>query len=417
MLPGPRILPETAATTAIAVADLNDDGREDLVLANGDGAPDHILLHDGVDGFVSSATFGDRDSRDVVIADFDADGRLDLAFAAVGPNPVYFNNGVGAYVPVEDLGNQASLGVDSADFDGDGWPDLVFANSDGDSTIYFNQAGNGFGSPLRLAVGRVTSVVAADLNGDARPDLAFGKVPGEIGDIPANPVLVNEGSGQFVLFAELGASPTADVLAHGINEDGFLDLLFVNTTGTHQVWRGQAGGFALAAEQIYEPNASSAVIDDIGNDGGMDVALGTSPGGGRLLLNDGFGRIGLGDAVAPVITLLGDAEFEIPAGTDYADPGFKAMDNIDGDISDNVVANSTVDSRIVGLYKVVYTVTDKAGNAADPVSRTVRVTPAEGGGGGGGGAVGPLSLLLMPGLWAVGRRRPRKGRPRDPNLL
>ena len=199
MRPEPRLLPVNAATRAFGVADINDDRREDLVLANGDGAPDHVLFNDGVDGFVSAATFGDRDSRDVVIADFDGDGRLDLAFAAVGPNPVYFDNGVGAYVPVEDLGEQASLGVDSADFDGDGWPDLVFANSDGDSTIYFNDGGNGFGSPLRLAVGRVTSVVAADLNGDGRPDLAFGKVPDEIGDVPANPVLVNEGSGQFAL--------------------------------------------------------------------------------------------------------------------------------------------------------------------------------------------------------------------------
>lgn len=417
MRPEPRLLPDNAATRAIGVADLNDDGREDLVLANGDGAPDHVLFNDGVDGFVSVATFGGRDSRDVVIADFDGDGRLDLAFAAVGPNPVYFDNGVGAYVPVEDLGERASLGVDSADFDGDGWPDLVYANSDGDSTIYFNDAGNGFGSPVRLAVGRVTNVVAADLNGDERPDLAFAKVPDEIGDVPANPVLINDGSGQFTLVESLGASPTLDVLARDMDDDGFIDLFFVNATGTHQTWRGRGSGFALADEQIYEPNATSAVIDDIGNDGGMDIALGTSPGGGRLLLNDSFGSIGMGDAVPPIITLLGEPEFEIPAGSDYDDPGFKAMDNIDGDISESVVAKSTVDSRIVGLYKVVYTVTDKAGNAADPVSRTVRVTPAEGGGGGGGGAFGPLSLMLVPGLWAVGRRRRRNARPDTPNSL
>ena len=87
-----------------------------------------------------------------------------------------------------------------------------------------------------------------------------------------------------------------------------------------------------------------------------------------------------------------------------------AFSAADGDISDSVVAKSTVDSRIVGLYKVVYTVKDKAGNAADPVSRTVRVTPAEGGGGGGGGAFGPLSLLFLPGLWVIHRRRSRRSR-------
>jgi hypothetical protein len=196
------------------------------------------------------------------------------------------------------------------------------------------------------------------------------------------------------------------VLAGDFDGDGITDLFFVNTTGTHQVWRGLGGGFELAAEQIYEPGALAGVTGDLGNDGGQDVVLAAAPkAGGLLYLNDGFGRLGLGDAVPPVIKLVGEPTVDLPAGDAFEDPGVSASDNIDGDISANVVATSTVDSRIVGTYKVVYTVSDAAGNAADPVTRTVRVQPAEGVGGGGGGATGPLGLALILAA-ALRRRRP-----------
>ena len=100
----------------------------------------------------------------------------------------------------------------------------------------------------------------------------------------------------------------------------------------------------------------------------------------------------------------------MPAGASFDDPGVIANDNIDGDISESVKATSTVDSRIVGSYKVVYTVTDNAGNAADPVSRTVRVTPAQGGGGGGGGPIDPGSLLLLMLIAILVRRNGRDRR-------
>jgi hypothetical protein len=184
-----------------------------------------------------------------------------------------------------------------------------------------------------------------------------------------------------------------------------MDLVFVNDTGTHQVWHGTATGFSLSAEQIAEPGAITGIVADLGNDGGLDLALSTGTSSGAdLFLNDGFGNIGLGDAVEPILTLRGQASVSVPAGSTYVDQGADASDNIDGDITDSIAVTNPVNSNLVGNYTVTYNVTDFAGNKAQPVTRTVNVTPAAGTGGGGGGLVGPWTLLILL-LAIAGRRR------------
>ena len=80
------------------------------------------------------------------------------------------------------------------------------------------------------------------------------------------------------------------------------------------------------------------------------------------------------DSLKPTITLNGPEMLEIEAGATFNDPGAKAMDNLDGDISGNVQAIvNPVDPNRIGIYTVAYTVKDNSGNQADPVSRTVRV--------------------------------------------
>jgi hypothetical protein len=314
-------------------------------------------------------------------------------------------------VLVNELGNSASLGVATADFNGDGWPDLVFANSGAPSRLYLNDGGSGFLPPVRFNIGSATSVAVIRADGNGSPDLVFGRVPDEFGDLPANPVLTNDGAGNFTLTESLGGAPTLDVLAGDVNGDGRDDLIFVNATGTHQVWRGTASGFRLNAEQIVAEGAVEGVAGDLGNDGGVDLALAEVPqSGGDLFLNDSFGKLGLGDAIPPTLELLGARSVEIEAGSTFDDPGVAAMDDIDGDISDQVVVDNPIENRVVGTYTVTYRVADFAGNEAEPVTRSVRVTPAAGSGGGGGGAAGAVELLLlMLMLIAAGRRQRRTG--------
>jgi len=87
------------------------------------------------------------------------------------------------------------------------------------------------------------------------------------------------------------------------------------------------------------------------------------------------------DTTAPVITIIGKDNIEIEVGSDYIDEGVNAFDTVDGDVTDNVITNITlngnkvskVDTNVLGTYLISYTVSDAEGNEADVVIRTVKV--------------------------------------------
>ncbi|MDX5321755.1 MAG: DUF5011 domain-containing protein, partial [Bacteroidota bacterium] len=78
------------------------------------------------------------------------------------------------------------------------------------------------------------------------------------------------------------------------------------------------------------------------------------------------------DGVAPVISLVG-TDVVIEVNATYTDQGASAFDNIEGDISSEIVVDNGVDLTQAGVYFVTYTVADKSGNQANPVSRKVTV--------------------------------------------
>ena len=79
------------------------------------------------------------------------------------------------------------------------------------------------------------------------------------------------------------------------------------------------------------------------------------------------------DSTPPVITLLGETAMTWECGTAFSDPGATASDDTDGDISANIAVTGTVDITSPGDYVLTYNVSDAAGNAAEPVTRTVTV--------------------------------------------
>lgn len=78
------------------------------------------------------------------------------------------------------------------------------------------------------------------------------------------------------------------------------------------------------------------------------------------------------DKVPPVLTLSGQKEITIKAGGEYSEPGYTAVDEEDGDLTDKVTVEGAVDRFSAGTYTVTYSVSDKYGNMSTD-TRTVTV--------------------------------------------
>ena len=76
------------------------------------------------------------------------------------------------------------------------------------------------------------------------------------------------------------------------------------------------------------------------------------------------------DMTLPVITLAGETNIQQILNTQWTDPGYNAADNIDGDITQNVIVNGTVNKDFAGTYIITYTVADNEGNETS-VQRSV----------------------------------------------
>lgn len=83
------------------------------------------------------------------------------------------------------------------------------------------------------------------------------------------------------------------------------------------------------------------------------------------------------DTTPPTLTLLGDAEssFTEILGT-YIEPGWTAMDLVDGNLTDSVQVSGQVDSSLPDTYTLTYTVEDSSGNSTQAI-RTVTVFPLQ----------------------------------------
>ena len=90
------------------------------------------------------------------------------------------------------------------------------------------------------------------------------------------------------------------------------------------------------------------------------------------------------DNIAPVITIVGANPVNITVGGVYADAGATALDNVDGVITASTTSNN-VDTAVVGIYSVVYSATDAAGNTST-LTRTVNVNAAD--------AIAPVITIL-----------------------
>ena len=215
------------STRNAAIADMNGDGRPDVVAANRPG-PSYVCLNLGDGRFETDCiSIPAKSATTIVPGDFDRDGDIDLAVPARdgGPNQIFFNDGSANFARTTTFGpadNHGRVGA-AADFDGNGTMDLMVGDEISSTmTVYLND-GKGTLTQAFLFEDKKKSPyagVAGDLNRDGSPDIVFGFTEGP------HLVFFNDGTGRAftrVAFGDPAGSAYGFSLGD-INGDGFPDI-------------------------------------------------------------------------------------------------------------------------------------------------------------------------------------------------
>jgi FG-GAP-like repeat len=332
------------------VADVNGDGKADVILVPGGNSAIAIFLGKGDGTFQPSiAGPGVTGLRFVIAVDLNGDGKVDIltsSFSFITPFQLQMfvghGDGTFANVPivtsttVSQSENQ-TMDFSVADLNGDGKLDLVmtqflpqccgFITTSGTTFALLGNGDGTFGDATQIA-SRGGLIATADVNGDGRTDLLL--ADGSFLD-----VFLGNGDGTVLLRdAYLTSfSPSGRPIIADFNEDGSQDvlasgvLLFGNGDGT---LKGNSASFSNTFASFSNTFGPPAVFADFNQDGKLDVAGSASANGTSaidILLGDGSGRF------APAFTTVA-----VPASS-VAD--IKAIDlNGDGKIDLLVTASS-----------------------------------------------------------------------------
>ncbi len=346
---------------AITVADVNNDGHQDLLIGGGNQFQAEVaaLLGQGNGAFSApiisqfASTIGSFSDIpfNFGVADFDGDGAADLIVTDPQNGLIYslLGNNTGSFVLKSTSFNGGAPGqVLTADFNGDGHPDfLVHSVAGADVTVYLG-LGDGTFQPGVSYTGpnHIGSIVLADMDGDGHVDMVVGgffnivsilkgNADGTFSTTSSGDTTVAGPLFSLIAMTDLNGDGTPDLVVSSGSNIGILPgqgsfrfgLVTYFVAGTSQAFANPVSAdfnsdshtdFALAAhdgiilllgnpdgslqsiDSYSVPNgAVSVAIADFNADGFLDIAADGPPQNPSILLGNGLGKFSPGPATAP----------------------------------------------------------------------------------------------------------------------
>lgn len=372
--------------SAVSVADMDQDGQLDVVVADVSSNTITVFRNLGSSGYLENEygaskielTTGKK-PMNVLLADVDGDGKIDIVTTNYDDNSISVFKNTSAPVSLSFQNRKdfsvgsGPVGLKARDLNADGKADIIIANEKSNSISILQNTTNAtvidFAGKIDFAVGQnPLKLEVVDLNNDQLLDIVVNNSVG-------NSISILEGAGTSMINESLFKAPIqittgngpVDVAVYDLNGDGFSEIVTSNATDeTISVFRNSALAGTITSISFKEkldipsPKTSAIMLVDFDNDTKADIVTANSVSGFSIFKND---PVLPSTVPVPTITSFSPKKAAIGETVTINGFNFKASSK-----SGNQVLFGTVKAEIISATTTALTVKVPPGAALNQIS-------------------------------------------------